>query len=191
MNVRKNFALVGLRKAGKTSVLFEARLRIEAQGALCPYIYVMFEDTKSSFLIRYANVCLLSFLRWKGKGETIFEDSFDSLKGQIVQAVELKPALASHLFALSEALASPPELKSLEMTLALPQSLVADEEAQIVVLIDEFQNVAFLDLPVIDFLRRRILTDTAVSYIIAGSEVGMMKEILESGKAPLFGHFDI
>jgi AAA+ ATPase superfamily predicted ATPase len=151
----------------------------------------MFEDTASSFLIRYANVCLLSFLRWKGRDEAIFEDSPDSLKQQIVQAVELKPALASHLFALSEALAVPPELKALEMTLALPQSLVAGQEAKMAVLIDEFQNVAFLSLPVVDFLRRRILTDTGVSYIIAGSEVGMMKEILESSQTPLLGHFDV
>jgi AAA+ ATPase superfamily predicted ATPase len=187
----KNVALVGLRKAGKTSVLFEARRRIEEQGVLCPYVYVMFEDTASSFLMRYANLCLLSFLRWKGKGEPIFEDSFESLRGQIIQAVELKPALASHLFSLSDALVSPPEIGALEMTLALPQGLVADEEVSITIFIDEFQNLAFLDLPVIDFLRRRMLTDRRVSYVIAGSEVGMMKEILESSKAPLFGHFDI
>lgn len=190
-SAKKNFALVGLRKAGKTSLLLESQQRKKEQGELTAYIYVMFEDTDSSFMIRYANVCLLSFLRWKGKGGTIFEDSLDSLKQQVVQAVELKPSLAEHLFSLSDALAAPPELKSLEMTLTLPQALVENEDKRIVVFIDEFQNVALLDLPVIDGFRKRILTDKAVNYIVAGSEVGMMKEILESGKAPLFGHFDI
>lgn len=190
-NIKRNYALVGLRKAGKTSVIFEAKRRMEKQGILCPYIYVMFEDIARSFLIRYANVCLLSFLRWKGKGESIFEDSLDSLKHQIIRAIEFKPIIASHLFALSEALASPPGLQALEITLSLPQILVSHEEAQMVVFIDEFQNLILLDLPVIDMLRRRILIDTGISYIIAGSEIGMMKEILESSKAPLFGHFDI
>jgi AAA+ ATPase superfamily predicted ATPase len=187
----KNFALIGPRKSGKTSLMWEVRPKLEGKGILCPYIYVLFEDTSSSFLVRYVNVCLLHFLKKKGRGETIFEDSLDSLNEQITQTLELKPQLAKHLLSLRDALQSPPDIGTLEMAFKLPAALVADEEDRFMVMLDEFQNVTTLSLPVIDVLRRQIMTETKVNYLITGSEVGMMRDILESSAAPLFGHFAI
>ena len=187
----KNFALIGPRKSGKTSLMWEVRHKLEQKGILCPYIYVLFEDTDSSFLVRYVNICLLHFLRKKGRGETIFEDSLDSLGEQITLTIELKPQLARHLISLRDALLAPPNIGTLEMALKLPAALVADEDAFFMVMLDEFQNVTTLSLPVIDVLRRQIMTETKVNYLIAGSEVGMMRDILESSAAPLFGHFSL
>ena len=187
----KNFALIGPRKSGKTSLMWEVRPKLEQKGILCPYIYVLFEDTSSSFLVRYVNVCLLHFLKKKGRGETIFEDSLDSLNEQITQTIELKPKLAKHLLSLRDALKTPPEIGTLEMAFKLPAALVADEEYRFMMMLDEFQNVTTLSLPIIDVLRRQIMMETKVNYLITGSEVGMMRDILESGAAPLFGHFSI
>lgn len=187
----KNFALIGPRKSGKTSLMWEIRPKFEQKGILSPYIYVLFEDTDSSFFVRYVNVCLMHYLRKKGRGGMVFEDSLDTLSDQIAQTIELKPRLSKHLLSLRDALLSPPEIGTLEMALKLPAALVSDEDARFMVMIDEFQNVAKLSLPVIDVLRRQIMTDTQVNYLIAGSEVGMMRDILESGAAPLFGHFSI
>lgn len=187
----KNFALIGPRKSGKTSLMWEIRPIFEQEGILSPYIYVLFEDTDSSFLVRYVNVCLLHFLRKKGRGETVFEDSFESLNQQITQTIQLKPQLAKHLLSLRDALLKPPDTGTLEMALKLPAALVSDEDTRIIVMIDEFQNLTTLSLPVIDVLRRQIMTETRVNYLAAGSEVGMMRDILESSTAPLFGHFSI
>ncbi|HIE28301.1 TPA: hypothetical protein EYP66_13535 [Candidatus Poribacteria bacterium] len=77
------------------------------------------------------------------------------------------------------------------MAFKLPAALVADENASFMVMLDEFQNVTALSLPVIDVLRRQIMAETKVNYLVAGSEVGMMWDILESGAAPLYGHFSI
>jgi AAA+ ATPase superfamily predicted ATPase len=188
---RQNFALIGPRKSGKTSLMWEVRPKLEGKGILCPYIYVLFEDTDNSFLVRYVNVCLLHFLRQKGRGETIFEDSLDSLNEQITQTIELKPQLAKHLLSLRDALQTPPDIGTLEMAFKLPAALVADEEYRFMVMLDEFQNVTTLSLPVIDVLRRQIMAETKVNYLVAGSEVGMMRDILESSATPLFGHFSI
>jgi AAA+ ATPase superfamily predicted ATPase len=188
---QKNFALIGPRKSGKTSLMWEIRPEFEREGILSPYIYVLFEDTDSSFLVRYVNVCLLHFLRKKGRAAAIFEDSFESLKEQIAQTIQLKPGLAKHLLSLRDALLKPPNLGTLEMALKLPAALVSGEDTRIIVMIDEFQNLTALSLPVIDVLRRQIMTDTRVNYLAAGSEVGMMRDILESSAAPLFGHFSI
>ncbi len=187
----KNFALIGPRKSGKTSLMWEVRPKLEQKGILCPYIYVLFEDTDSSFLVRYVNVCLLHFLRKNGQGDMIFEDSLDSLSEQITQTIELKPQLARHLLSLRDALLTPPDIGTLEMVLKLPAALVSDEDARFMVMLDEFQNVTAFSLPVIDLLRREIMTPTKVNYLISGSEVGMMRDILESSAAPLFGHFSL
>ena len=190
---QKNFALIGARKSGKTSLMWEIRPKLEHQGILCPYIYVLFEDTDTSFLVRYVNLCLFHFLRKKGGKEIpgIFEDSLETLAEQITQAIELKPQLTKHLLKLREALVKPPDLGTLEMVLKLPAALTADEDFRFMIMIDEFQNVSTLSLPVPDVLRRQIMTETRVNYLAAGSEVGMMKDLLESGAAPLFGHFSI
>ncbi len=189
---QENCALIGPRKSGKTSLMWEVRLGYEKKGILSPYIYVFFEDTDSSFLLRYVNVCLFHYLRLKGRGGTVaFEDSFDTLDDQVTRTIELKPRLAKHLLSLRDALRRVPDTGTLEMVLKLPAAFVADEKAQFIVMIDEFQNVKNLNLPVIDLLRKQIMTDTAVNYQVAGSEIGMMRDILESGSAPLFGHFSI
>lgn len=188
---QKNFALIGPRKSGKTSLMWEIRPELERKGILSPYIYVMFEDTDSSFLVRYANVCLLHFLRSKGLAGTAFEDSFETLDQQVTRTLELKPMLAKHLLPLRDALRTPPDTGVLEMVLKLPAALVSGEDTRFMVMIDEFQNLTNLSLPVLDVLRRQIMADTHVNYLVAGSELGMMREILESGSAPLFGHFSI
>jgi AAA+ ATPase superfamily predicted ATPase len=187
----KNVALIGPRKSGKTSLMWEIRPKFEQKGILSPYIYVLFEDTDSSFLIRYVNVCLMHFLRKNGRSDMIFEDSLDTLSEQIIQTIELKPLLSKHLLLLRDALFAPPNIGTIEMALKLPAAIVSDEDVRFMIMIDEFQNITTLSLPVIDVLRRQIMMDTRVNYLIAGSEVGMMRDILESSAAPLFGHFSI
>jgi AAA+ ATPase superfamily predicted ATPase len=190
---QKNFALIGPRKSGKTSLMWEIRPKLEQKGILCPYIYVLFEDTDTSFLVRYVNLCLYHFIRKQRGGDIpgIFEDSFETLAEQITQTIEIKPQLTKHLLKLREALLKPPDFGTLEMALKLPAALAADEDTKFMIMIDEFQNVTTLSLPVADVLRRQIMAEARVNYLAAGSEVGMMKDILESGEAPLFGHFSI
>ncbi len=188
---QKNFALIGPRKSGKTSLMWEIRPELERKGILSPYIYILFEDTDSSFLVRYTNVCLLHFLRSRGIEEIVFEDSFETLDQQVAHALEIKPPLAKHLLSLRDALRRPPDTGVLEMVLKLPAALVSGEDTRFMVMIDEFQNLTNLSLPVLDVLRRQIMADTHVNYMVAGSELGMMRDILESGSAPLFGHFSI
>jgi predicted transcriptional regulator len=173
--------------------MWEIRPKLEQKGILCPYIYVLFEDTDTSFLVRYVNLCLYHFIRKQRGGDIpgIFEDSFETLAEQITQTIEIKPQLTKHLLKLREALLKPPDFGTLEMALKLPAALAADEDTKFMIMIDEFQNVTALSLPVADVLRRQIMAEARVNYLAAGSEVGMMKDILESGEAPLFGHFSI
>jgi len=48
IKTQKNFALIGPRKSGKTSLMWEIRPKLEQKGILCPYIYVLFEDTDTT-----------------------------------------------------------------------------------------------------------------------------------------------
>ncbi len=189
----KNYALIGPRKSGKTSLMWEIRPTLEQKDILAPYIYVLFEETDSSFLIRYVNLCLLHFLRKHGRGGKgmVFEDSLETVQEQIEQVLELKPGLAKHLLRLREALGKPPNTGTVEMALKLPSALVFGTDERFIVMIDEFQNLSVLSTPVLDILRKQIMMEAGVNYLVAGSEIGMMKDILESSAAPLFGHFSI
>jgi AAA+ ATPase superfamily predicted ATPase len=140
--LQKNFALIGPRKSGKTSLMWGIRPKLEQQGILCPYIYVLFEDTDTSFLLRYVNLCLFHYIRKKGHGNItgIFEDSYETLSEQITQTIEIKPQLTKHLLKLREALLKLPDMGTLEMVLKLPAALAADEDIKFMIMIDEFQT---------------------------------------------------
>lgn len=61
-----------------------------------------------------------------------------------------------------------------------------------VVMLDEFQRLAGYHAgDAFDHFRDGIAGQEQVLYLIAGSEVGMMMEIVADKTAPLFGHFSI
>lgn len=179
-NSKKSFkiALVGLRKIGKTSIIYELKNRVK--NPIC-LIYVGKEDLHS-FLRKYVRIVLSSFLESKGRDAEPLKD-FDTV---ISETIELVPKHTKFLYSLRDVTKKPKEF--LPDIFDLPE-LLLEKPNQIIVCFDEFQRMA--DLGLIDTLREKIMFHKQTSYIFTGSAIGMVNNILLSPKSPLFGHFEV
>lgn len=187
LKLERNFALVGQRKVGKTSIILEYLRRNADPQALIAYIYILFEETPPSFVRKYLRALLISFLRAEGEEVDAFTPTED-FTAQVIQAL---PALAPALMRLSRETEGKPSIETMAQLLALPEQIATASDKRFLICLDEFATLANFDLPVLDLLRQRIMEDHHVRYIIAGSAIGTMQEVLEDSAAPLFGHFDV
>ena len=183
----RNFALIGQRKVGKTSIILEYLRQNPDPQVLTPYVYILFEETPPSFARKYLRSVLVSFLR--SVREAV--DPFTPVEDLTTQAIQALPALAPALMRLARGVESKPDAEIIAHLLALPERIAVVSNHRFLVCLDEFATLANFDLPILDLLRQRIMEDRHVRYIIAGSAIGTMQRVLEDSASPLFGHFDL
>ncbi len=85
-------------------------------------------------------------------------------------------------------------IKASDEFLQMPQRIAEELGKNMVIAFDEFQQVRFLKQPYPDVLRvmRRIWqSHNMVEYIIAGSEVGIMRDLLSRSDQPFFAFFRV
>ena len=183
----RNFALIGQRKVGKTSIILEYLRQNPDPQVLTPYIYILFEETPPSFVRKYLRAVLASFLESE-RGEV---DPFMPIEDLTTQVIQALPALAPALMRLARAVEGKPDAETIAQLLALPERIAVASGRRYLICMDEFATLAGFDLPFLDLLRQRIMEDHRVRYIVAGSAIGTMQKALEDSAAPLFGHFDV
>lgn len=186
---RRNYALLGLRKSGKTSLLCEFNRRFEKKNYLISYIYILFEETFSSFVLKFSNIIIHDYLAQKNKILDFFEDSFDSFEELSEELIKERPELVSYLLKLKKKIRSA-DKEIIDMIFYLPQKLAEKENRHWIIELDEVQTLANFPF-LLDILRKRIMQDNNTEYIISGSLIGSMKKIVKNGGSPLFGHFKI
>jgi len=187
LKAERNFALIGQRKVGKTSIILEYLRRNPDPQVLTPYIYILFEETPVSFFRKYLRTLLLAIL--ETTSETV--DPFTPIEELTAGAVQVLPSLAPALMRLAQAATGKPDAETTAQLLALPEQMAVASGRRFLVCLDEFATLARFDLPILDLLRQRIMEDQQVRYLVAGSAVGIMQEVLADSAAPLFGHFDV
>jgi AAA+ ATPase superfamily predicted ATPase len=191
LSIGRNYALIGLRKSGKTSILYEFEKRLTKPEIIPVHIYLLFSETERSFLTKYAAAVLYSFLEQKsGTGSATIEPR-ENLNDLIVKTIKLLPALASDLIAVLNELDKKPDTVIASRILDLPYLLSKHTGNTLIIILDEFQVVQNFNIDIIDLLRQKIQTQRDVYYVVAGSAIGMMHGILSSSASPLFGHFEI
>ena len=85
-------------------------------------------------------------------------------------------------------------IEALREFLDMPQRIAEELGRRVVVVLDEFQQVRFLKQPYPDILRlmrSRWQGHGMVGYAIAGSEVGIMRELLGRNDEPFFAFFRV
>jgi AAA+ ATPase superfamily predicted ATPase len=203
----KYLALVGQRKTGKTSLL---RRFMEVVDTLD----VMFVEidcwekkpTPKTFLQEYLVQTIDRFIRKQ------HPDRFRlSVKASLMNEPNLLTMLADvrglNITALQEATERLLELRANHASDALyaaivdfPEQLASETNVYFVFIIDEFQELQdlnrFRDIKehmgdIFAFLRARWQRHRRVNYIIAGSRLTMMNEIISRERVPLFQHFKI
>ena len=186
LETEKNYALVGFRKTGKTSILLNLKERLE--NPLVSYTYILFSETEHSFLLKFLNNTLATYLRSRSIEMEYFEDSIESFNELARKAVAVNPKIANLILQIKDHIGKPVSNTLIAMAFDLPERLTRD---RFVILLDEFQVLANFKPRFLDIFRQKLQEQKKTRYIITGSMVGMMKEILEKENAPLFGHFNI
>ena len=199
-----NFALIGHRRIGKTTILWKVRHELNLLGLNVVYLdlslykvtpvefaqMVMSQTThnyaKDLGRVDKATMIISSLLRTLSKLRKLrftLEPSVDQ-SGQF--SIALRPELVetedlSKVFALAFDYANEVSRKA---------------KKRIVIMIDEFPAIVeFARYPklknILERFRNVLENRENVCYVVSGSRVHFMREVLGSGDSPLFGHFAI
>lgn len=199
-----NYALIGPRRIGKTTILLKIKEELERKGIIVVYVdlsvyrfspydfaqSIMSQITKAYAKdlgkIEKASITLGNLLKTLTKLKKLrltLEPTVDE-KGQL--SVQIRPEIEEtedyrSVFLLAFDYANEVSRKS---------------RRRIVIIIDEFPNLIefkrYSKLEAINELFRSVLENREnVEYVVSGSRVHFMKDILGKGESPLFGHFVI
>jgi AAA+ ATPase superfamily predicted ATPase len=197
-----NYALVGPRRIGKTTILLKVKERLERKGAIVAYVdlsvyrFSPYDFTQSMMSqitkayakdlgrIEKASIILSNLLRTLTKLKKLrltLEPSVDE-KGQF--SVQIRPEVEETR-----------DYRSVFL-LAFDYANEVSERSgkRITMMIDEFPSLMefrrYSKLEAITELFRSVLESRGnVEYVVSGSRVHYMKGILGKGESPLFGHF--
>lgn len=188
-------AVVGPRKVGKTSLLFEAARR--APGAIDVAMLDVFERAPLSLeVFRLLAARVLDALVAEEAGGSLARRLHDPARFRALlhrspSLAALDPELRSDLDELPDEKASP---DSVRRWLQLPEDLCAAMDRKLIVAIDEMQELASLErrgfepFPVMRSVWQR---HERVSYVISGSAPTMLRELVTSRSSPFFQHFHL
>ncbi len=215
--VKHNYALVGPRRMGKSSILGFIKPKLARKGIVPVFIDCEGREFASRaelslelLLSSWGNSVLDAFFEHAGLANKIkvrLRDFIAGTKDKIIsalsealgrlRALEMKTA-SSYLElrlefekATSVRAPSPKEfMKMLDDTLDLAERLGEEMDRYFVLMLDEFQNVSKFRKP-IDFLpafRRHMQAQRRVAYLLTGSNIGMMELLLQR---PFGGHIPL
>lgn len=203
-NTNTNFALIGPRQIGKTSILREFAERIGEKVIVVSLdfsVYRYSPEDFSRFLIQSLTAVYAERVGGAKKMLTRISNIFQGLK-------ELKRLRLSFTFEVDEQgkpqVSLRPELKEreidakelVELPFAYASRIAEEARTRVVVVLDEFQHFAeFSSYPglkeILDILRHVLDERGNVCYIVSGSRIHFLSQILGDGKSPLFGRFSI
>ena len=215
--VQHNYALVGPRRTGKSSILQFLQTEIRKKKAIIPVIVDCegreiaehLELTLETFLEAYSGAVIDAYITYAKIGDKIkirLKELVMGAKDKIIaglaealgstKALELK-TLSDYLTLRVEfeKLTSKPSEKEVirffEDTISLPEKLGKEKNVFFVMMLDEFQYTAKFIRPVhfLPAFRRHVQKQKRVAYMLSGSSIGMMEDILQG--IPFGGHIPI
>ncbi|MBU1661454.1 MAG: winged helix-turn-helix domain-containing protein, partial [Chloroflexi bacterium] len=191
----RHLALFGLRRIGKTLLLLEHLTRLIETSPLGPVrpVYVDFEELVTSpelFSRRYIGlVCFWALTQGEGQIEDFLTPT--ALLGGPAAGLR---AVAQTLAALESARDDP----ATQVTLALdfPEKLAAELDCRLLLLLDEFTELAVLgNYPTVrrpkHIFRAAMQRHGRLGYVIAASAISAMQELIQDGSSPLFLQFEL
>ena len=203
----KYLALIGQRKTGKTSLLRQFMEEVDATDVIFFEIDCWEKKpTPRTFFQDYLIQVLDGFIHKR------YPNRFRmSIKANLANEINLLTMLADlrslKIASIDSATESLLELRSNHLSDTLfseiidfPEKLAQEEGVYFVSVIDEFQELTDLNRfkhirknigDIYAFLRASWQRHQRVNYIVAGSKITMMKEIITQERAPFFQHFKI
>jgi AAA+ ATPase superfamily predicted ATPase len=203
--VRRWLAILGHRKVGKTSVLIEFLRR---EGAVLPMPYIDCWHVRADplhFLSMFITEIIATTVRHRGAEAEVGPLEVmggDRLPATTVQALaRLRSNVIDEAVQLHEGVASGgPVAGTMQRIFDLPGRLSAEIKRPVLVILDEFQELErlrrlrrFRDRvdDIFGILRSLWQRQKGVSYIVAGSRLSVMRQIIADVKGAFFQHFEM
>lgn len=189
-------AIFGLRRIGKTLLLFEQLTRLLAHETVQP-AYINLEDACTSpevFSQRYMGLVTFWALT-RGEGEV---DSFLTIPRLLAgEAVRIK-AVAQTAGSMADELSrSQPDYGVLlRLAFDFPQRLASELGKKLALFLDEFPEITVLSNyprlqdPLKSF-RASVQQHGDVAYIVAGSAISVLERMIKDHRSPLFLQFEM
>ena len=187
-----NVALVGIRKVGKTQILFELERRLEkVKNLVSTYIYVEpgafahFGDSWLFALLSKTAIALGTLtsdelLRIPERGR------MKLLAGKLIGEF---PELSERFFDLVGQ-EKRDAFETLSNCFEFVQHFAQKKGLRYVCMFDEFQNLrTFSESALEDRIRSYLLRQQGYMFITAGSIISTLTDMFENAQSPLFGHF--
>jgi len=190
---RRNIGLIGLRKVGKTSIIWE--FMRQNHHFVQDYIYVKEKPTKTMFRKMLGSVLYTCMEHSGAQTKHIWMATDKNLKELAMKWAQADPMIAKLSFEIRDAInddAEPEELLDLILNLIqqLSEYKKAANQKPLVLIFDEFQNFALWGDNILETLRENLMMQKNVWWIVAGSSISMMENIINASTSPLYGHFE-
>ncbi len=208
---RKDYALIGVRRIGKTSILNKAA--IEGKKASSVPVLLDCEGLTLEMLAReYGAAVLDALFEKEGLINKLKIKVMDGVRGAPANAIRALSELAGRTESLGIKVANDylelairirekQEVRKLEgaelfdyieKTINLPEQLAKKHGVFFTIMLDEFQTTAAYSKPDFDFfavMRRNTQKHQRTNYVLCGSNIGLMKNIVLSPDNPFGANF--
>ena len=179
----QNVVVISPRRYGKTSLVFRARERLTAEGALVSYIDLFrvatLTDLANELATALYNTAVAPFERLKHQA------------GEIFTSLPVRPKLTVNPngtwgveLAVSDQRKEAEDL--LEKLLELPQTVARERQRRVVLILDEFQQVVEIDEHLPALMRSVFQTQGDVAHIFLGSRQHLMQRVFTDRNQPLY-----
>jgi hypothetical protein len=198
--VPEHVALFGLRRIGKTLLLKEFMRRTLAEAPGLAPVYMDFSTLASSpenFSVGFVGQVCYWLLRGEGHGVAGDPGSFlsaGSLSGALLQhnGADLHPLVEPLLHELEKA--RPDRQALLRQAFHFPQQAARLRQCSLLLILDEFQEIRTLthypnSQNVLALLRAEMQSQSGIMYLLAGSAVSVLTDLLSNPDSPLFAQF--
>lgn len=190
LGTKLRLALIGLRRVGKTSLIFES---IRKSKEEISFIYLDFKRMSfvpENFSLQYVASCIYWVFKPKEDLTELYE-----IENLIRISAENKE-IVKYLIDISEALNKKAINRNylFEKAISFPEFLSKILKKKIIVILDEFQEILRLNKyedikEVIDKFRSCIQAQE-VGYVLSGSVISLMEKITSKTKSALFLQFE-
>ena len=192
----EHVALFGLRRIGKTLLLkeFMRRTLVETAGVVPVYMdFAALASSPENFSVGFVGQ-LCYWLLMRGEGDAGSFLNAGSLPGSLLQnnGADLYPLIEPLLHELEKA--RPDRQVLLRQAFHFPQEVARTRQCPLVLILDEFQEIYTLthypnSQNVLALLRTEMQSQSGILYLLAGSAVSVLTDLLSNPDSPLFAQF--
>jgi AAA+ ATPase superfamily predicted ATPase len=199
-----NYALIGPRRIGKTTILLKTKHELEKKGMITVYVDLsIYKYSPYDFAQNIMTQITKAYAKDLGKIEKVAA-TINNLLKTLTKLKKLRFTLEPSVDEQGQfSIQIRPELEETQdyrslflLAFDYANEISSKSNKRIVIIIDELPSlIEFKHYPklaaITELLRNILETRANVEYIVSGSRVHFMKTILGKGESPLFGHFII